>query len=326
MKIVQCLLAAAAASLTISTALFSADAGAQEISFGIISTDSSSVLKQNWAPLIADMEKATGLTVDPFFATDYSGVIEGMRFNKVQLAWYGNKSAIEAVDRADGEVFAQVVYTGGSVGYNSLLITNINGPYKTLDDVLKNGSKINFGIGDPESTSGTLVPSYYIFAKNNINPQTFFKTLRSSNHESNLLATINNQLDVATVNTDVLDKLKADHPEKAAQVRVLWTSPLIPSDPLVWRKDLPQATKTKLRDFFLNYDNTQHGRDVLFAIYKWSGFRASSDAQLDSVRQLSLFQSKLKLQSDDHLDPEQKKTQIAQIDAQLAALAKTGAQ
>lgn len=307
-------------------ALLSAAAGAQEINFGIIATDSSSVLRQNWAPLIADMEKATGLTVHPFFATDYSGVIEGMRFNKVQLAWYGNKSAIEAVDRANGEVFAQVVYAGGSAGYNSLLITNTNSPYKTLDDVLKNGRSINFGIGDPESTSGTLVPSYYIFAKNRINPQTFFKTLRSSNHESNLLAIVNNQIDVATVNTDTLDKLKAEHPDKAAQVRVLWTSPLIPSDPLVWRKDLPEASKAKLRDFFLNYGNTQHGRDVLFAIYKWSGFRASSDAQLDSIRQLSLFQSKLKLQSDEHLDPEQKKAQLAQIDAQLAALQKAGTQ
>lgn len=323
MKSFKCLLAGIAAA---TVAAFSSGAYAEEINFGIISTDSSSVLKQRWDPLIADMEKATGLTVHAYFATDYSGVIEGMRFNKVQLAWYGNKSAIEAVDRSNGQVFAQVVYADGTVGYKSLLITNIDSPYKTLDDVLKNGKNINFGIGDPESTSGTLVPSYYIFAKNNINPQTFFKTLRSSNHESNLLATINNQVDVATNNTEMLDKLKVDHPDKAQKVRVLWTSPLIPSDPLVWRKDLPEATKTKLRDFFLNYGSTPRGHEVLYAIYQWGGFRASSDAQLDPVRQLSLFQDKLKLQGDEHLDPEQKKAQIAQIDAQLAALQKKSTQ
>jgi phosphonate transport system substrate-binding protein len=53
------------------------------------------------------MEKATGYDIRPFFASDYSGVIEGMRFGKVQLAWFGNKSAMEAVDRAGGEIFAQ---------------------------------------------------------------------------------------------------------------------------------------------------------------------------------------------------------------------------
>src|ERR1700730_2905225 len=160
MKLFKHLIAVAVA------ALVSNGGYAEDINFGIIATDSSTVLKERWAPLIADMQKATGLSIHPFFATDYSGVIEGMRFNKVQLAWYGNKSAIEAVDRANGEVFAQVAYADGSLGYKSLLITNVNSPYKTLDDVLKNGKNINFGIGDPESTSGTLVPSYFIFAKN----------------------------------------------------------------------------------------------------------------------------------------------------------------
>lgn len=77
---------------------------AQEINFGIISTDSSAALRQRWQPLIDDMEKQTGIKVTPFFATDYAGVIEGMRFNKVQLAWLGNKAAMEAVDRSQGEV------------------------------------------------------------------------------------------------------------------------------------------------------------------------------------------------------------------------------
>jgi phosphonate transport system substrate-binding protein len=60
--------------------------------------------------------------VKPFFASDYAGVIEGMRFGKVQLAWYGNKSAMEAVDRANGEVFVQSVPVGGEPGYWSVVI------------------------------------------------------------------------------------------------------------------------------------------------------------------------------------------------------------
>ena len=84
------------------------------INFGIISTESQVNLKTIWEPFLADMAKKTGLKVNAFFASDYAGVIEGMRFDKVQVAWYGNKSAMEAVDRADAEVFAQSVAVAAS--------------------------------------------------------------------------------------------------------------------------------------------------------------------------------------------------------------------
>ncbi len=77
-------------------------AQAQEINFGFISTEASANLKAAWQPVLDDMSKATGLKVNAFFATDYAGVIEAMRFNKVQVGWFGNKSGIEAVDRSNG--------------------------------------------------------------------------------------------------------------------------------------------------------------------------------------------------------------------------------
>ncbi len=316
MKLWKTLLAGAAMIASVAAA------HAQEINFGIISTDSSAALRQRWQPLIDDMEKQTGLKVTPFFATDYAGVIEGMRFNKVQLAWMGNKGAMEAVDRSQGEVFAKIMYADGTEGYYSLLISNASSPYKTLDDVIKNGKKINFGLGDPTSTSGTLVPGYYVFAKNNIDPRTYFKTARSSNHGANLMAVINNQVDVATNNTEELNKLEATQPEKAKLVHVIWKSPLIPSDPLLWRKDLPDATKKKIRDFFLGYGKDAHEKEVLKNIYNYGGFRASSDAQLLPIRQLELFKQKVQLESDTNVDAAKKKTQLAELDSKLAALDK----
>ncbi|EON14515.1 phosphonate ABC transporter substrate-binding protein [Pandoraea sp. SD6-2] len=314
MKLWKTLLAGAAMIASVAAA------HAQEINFGIISTDSSAALRQRWQPLIDDMEKQTGLKVTPFFATDYAGVIEGMRFNKVQLAWMGNKGAMEAVDRSQGEVFAKIVYADGTEGYYSLLISNKSSPYKTLDDVIKNGKKINFGLGDPTSTSGTLVPGYYVFAKNNIDPRTYFKTARSSNHGANLMAVLNNQVDVATNNTEELSKLEATQPEKAKQVHVIWKSPLIPSDPMLWRKDLPDATKKKIRDFFLTYGKDAHEKEVLKNIYNYGGFRASTDAQLLPIRQLELFKQKVQLESDANIDAAKKKSQLAEIDSKLAAL------
>src|SRR5262252_6593491 len=161
-----------------------------ELTFGIISTDSSVALRERWQPVIDDMAKRVGVKVTPFFATDYAGVIEAMRFRKVDVAWFGNKAAIEAVDRANGEVFVQTVAPDGA-GYYSLLITHRDSSFKTFDDVLKRGKEINFGIGDPNSTSGFAVPSYYVFAVNNVDPKTHFKTVRSANHETNLMAVLN---------------------------------------------------------------------------------------------------------------------------------------
>ena len=102
----------------------------KEVNFGIISTESSQNLKSDWQPILDDMSKKTGLKVNAFFASDYAGIIEGMRFGKVQLAWFGNKSAIEAVDRANGEVFAQYVNADGTQGYTSHLICTKTAPSK----------------------------------------------------------------------------------------------------------------------------------------------------------------------------------------------------
>lgn len=292
---------------------------AKEISFGIIATDSASAQRERWEPFFKDMEKATGLTVKSFYAPDYAGVIEAMRFNKVQVAWYGNKAAMEAVDRANGEVFAQVGYADGTWGYHALLITHKDSPYKNVDDVIKNGKNINFGIGDPNSTSGFLVPTYYIFAQRNIEPRNTFKTVRNASHGANIQAVLAKQLDVATNNTEDYGRLEATKPELASQIRVIWKSPLIPSDPFVWRKDLDQETKDKIRKFVLEYaKNNPAEKEVLKNIYNYAGFRASTDAQLNPIRQLELFKDRQKVEADASLTDTDKKKKLADIDAALA--------
>src|SRR5688500_17946137 len=86
----------------------------KQLNFGIISTESSSALGKGFEPMLKDLEKAIGVPVKAYFAQDYAGVIEGMRFGKVDMAWFGNKSAMEAVDRAGGEVFVQTTKPDGT--------------------------------------------------------------------------------------------------------------------------------------------------------------------------------------------------------------------
>lgn len=293
----------------------------KELNFGIISTEASANLKQDWMPILQDMEKRTGMKVNAFFASDYAGIIEGMRFNRVHVAWMGNKSAAEAVDRANAEVFAQMVNADGSQGYYSHLIVHRDSPIKTLDDVLKNGKSLSFGNGDPNSTSGFLVPGFYVFAQNKIDPKTHFKIVRSANHETNALAVANKQVDIATNNSENLEKISERAPEKFKEIRVVWTSPLIPLDPLVMRRDLPNSIKTKVQDFFLGYGKSdQQEKDNLMKLSKLAGFQVSSNKQLFPIRQLELFKDKSKIESDTALSDSDKRLRIAEIDRKLAEI------
>jgi len=308
-------IAAMAIGLSITGAM------AQDINFGFISTESSQNIKSDWMPLIEDMEKQTGLKIKTFFASDYAGIIEGMRFNKVQIAWMGNKSAMEAVDRSNGEVFAQMVNADGGQGYYSHLIVHKDSPLNNLSDMFSNAKNLSFGNGDPNSTSGFLVPSFYVFAQNKVDPKTAFKVMRNANHETNALAVANKQVDVATNNSENIEKIKERQPEKFKEVKIIWTSPLIPLDPLVMSKNLPEATKAKIKTFFYNYAKTDpREKEIIMKISKLSGFKASTNDQLKPIRQLDLFAKRNKIESDTTLSDSEKKNKLTEIDQQLAAL------
>jgi len=307
----------AAATLAISLAGV-AHAETTELNFGIISTESQQNLKPTWDPFLAAMSEKTGLKVNAFFASDYAGVIEGMRFGKVDVAWFGNKSALEAVDRSNGEVFVQTVDVEGNPGYWSLLVTNVDSPLNALEDVVKCDQSLNFGMGDPNSTSGFLVPMTFIFAKNGIDPKTCFKTMTNANHETNLLAAANKQVDVATNNTENLRRLQATNPEAAKKVKVIWQSPLIPSDPIVWNKDLDQATKDKILSFFVSYgrlgtpEEVEKARGVLTPL-GWAPFRPSSDAQLYPIRVMEITKQMFQVEADEKMSAEEKTASLKDL-------------
>jgi phosphonate transport system substrate-binding protein len=298
----------------------------KELNFGILSTESSQNLKQDWQPVINDMSAKLGIKVNAFFASDYAGVIEGLRFNKVQFAWMGNKSAMEAADRANSEVFAQTINADGSMGYYSFVSVHKDSPFHSLDDIFKNAKDMTFGMGDPNSTSGFLVPSYYVFSLNHVNPKTAFKAVRGANHETNIMAVANKQVDAAVHSSDVLERVQARQPNIANQLRQVWKSPLIASDPLVWRKDLPQDLKPKIKAFFLAYGKSGPDAErekVLLNKLTLGGFKDSSDAQLKPVRQLELFKEKIKLEADATLQADEKKTRLDDISRKLNELAKS---
>ncbi|MEK8050071.1 phosphonate ABC transporter substrate-binding protein [Ideonella sp. DXS22W] len=296
-----------------------ASAQVKELNFSFITTESSSNLKTAWQPVLDDMSKATGIKVNAVFVPDYAGVIEALRFNKVQVAWMGNKSAMEAVDRAGAEVFAKVVGKDGTEGYYSLLVVHKDSPIKNLDDVLKSRASLTLGFGDPNSTSGTAVPGLFAFAQNGVDPTKDFKRTVRANHETNLLAVVNKQVDVATNNTENVHRFSQTHAEQSKNFREIWRSPLIASDPIVWRKDMDEATKAKVRAFMLNYGKTEREQQNLQVI-GYSAFRPSSNAQLVPVRQIELARERAKVEANTALAADERAKKLAEIDARLAEL------
>jgi phosphonate transport system substrate-binding protein len=226
---------------------------ANEITFSILSTEKSQNMETYWKPILADMEKSTGLKVKPFFSSSYSALIEAMRFKQTDLGWFSNQSGLEAVRRSDGEVFARTFDPSGVDGYTSVIIVPIESPIKTIDDLLKCDKTLNFGMGDKKSTSGTLAPMTEVFIPRGIKPENCFKTVLTANHQSNLFAVANGRLDAATNNSTAIRLNKERKEGQAEKVRVIWTSPVLPEDPIIWRKDLDPAVKEKVRQFFLTY-------------------------------------------------------------------------
>ena len=309
---------AVAAGVTVNVAR----AETTELNFGIIATEASTNLKTVWDPFLQAMAKGTGFKVNAFYASDYAGVIEAMRFKKVQVAWFGNKSAMEAANRSNGEIFAKSVDSDGNPGYWSHLLVYKDSPIKNLDDVLKCDKSINFGIGDPNSTSGFLVPTSYIFAARNIDPKACFKTVRNASHEANGMAVANKQLDVATNNSENLRRLEVTAPEARKNLRVIWTSPLIPSDPLVWRKDLDVDVKTKLYTWVMSYGRIGTPEEIaaakkVMAGLQWAPFTPSSNDQLLPIRVLEANKSIMKIKGDAKLSAEEKAAKVAPLEADI---------
>jgi phosphonate transport system substrate-binding protein len=286
------------ASVTVGASAALAESMKKEIRFGIISTESKLNLQKIWAPFLKRLSEKMGRPVKGLYASDYAGVIEAMRFKKVELAWFGNRSAIEAVDRSGGEVFAQTVDSEGNPGYWSLLVTHKDSKLNTMKDALACTSCI-FCNGDPNSTSGFAVPGYYVFALHNVDARKHFKRVTNASHESNLLSVVTKKCDFATNNTENLRRFEKTYPERVKLVKVLWKSPLIPSDPLVWRKDLPADLKAKIKSAVLGFGRTGPNaaeEKKLLAALQWAPFKESSNAQLAPIRRILLFKQKLKIE------------------------------
>ena len=129
--------------------------------------------------------------------------------------------------------------------------------------------------------------------------------------------------DFATNNTENLAKVEIKDPEAFKKIKIIWKSPLIPSDPIVWRKDLDSTTRAKLMNFFMSYgrqgtvEEVKTARAVLAKLL-WAPFKPSSDAQLYPIRVLEVSKNMNKVMADETLSQADKDAKIKELQAQKA--------
>ena len=266
-----------------------------KIVFTVLSAEGQASSGPLWQPLLDDLEREIGIPVEPIFATNYSVLVEAMRANQAQIGWFSALPAVQAIDRSQGEVIARTVDTEGKDSYTSTLIVK-RGSGITVDDVARCGKRYTFGIGDAQSTSGTLAPLTYFFGPRNITPSACFSTVRSANHQANSFSIANGQVDVATSNSVNLIFLRRQNPQIAEQIETIWESPPIPESGIVLRKDLPADLKAKIREFFVTYGqgagpDSARQRTVMEGL-NYSQFREADDTYLNPIREMKADQAR----------------------------------
>jgi phosphonate transport system substrate-binding protein len=253
--------------------------------FGIIPTDSSSNITERTQNLVEYLEKRLGLPITVKVTTDYAGVIAGMQFKHVDFAYFGPKSYVEASRRANAEAFAIEVSEDGTTGYYGLIITKKGSGLNSMTDIKGK----TWAFTDPNSTSGTLVPSVYFYKELQVAPEKYFsKVIYSGSHAASMIAVRSGKVDAASTNDLDMARGEGKTWNSAQDFNIIWKSKLIPGSPMAYRKDLPASLKNKLKEVFLAYKDP-----VGLQMLKIKGYEDGDDSVYDPIRDLIEVKAKM---------------------------------
>ncbi len=281
--------------------------------FGVITTTTVEDARKAWEPFFADMRAGTGLPIQGWYAQSYLDAADALVTNKVQLAWVSSKAALECIERANVEVFGQLVDSHGSLGYRALVVTRRDSGVSSIEQLLARPKAYGFALGEDISTSGHLMPSYALFVPRNIHPEEQFSPLLRGTHAQTVDAVLAGKVQAGTYNTEELERLKVRQPAQAAQLRVLWESALIPKDPLLWRTDLPLSQRTRLSSFLFSYGKTPEQKARLKQMFDLAGFKESTNQQLKFVLEIEDFKLRSEVLLDARLSEAQKNERLLDL-------------
>ena len=199
-------------------------------------------------PLMKYLERETGLEVEFFPVTDYSAAVEALVNRKVDLAWYGGFTFVQAFQRSGGNV-VPIVQREEDSKFRSVFITS-DSSIKSLNDL--NG--VTFSFGSQSSTSGHLMPRTFLQAAG-VNPESDFKKIAYSGaHDATVASVGSGKVQAGALNQKVWEKLKNEN-RVPKGTRVFFTTPNYFDYNWTVHKEVNKETIKNITDAFLKLDN-----------------------------------------------------------------------
>lgn len=220
--------------------------GADDLRMGLVPSEDPRVIINDNQVLLDQLQKSMNMEIKPFVATDYNGVIEALRSKRLDIALLGPFSYVLATTIAKVEAFALLETQRQGATYRSVIIARKDHGIHSLKDL----SGKTFAFVDPGSTSGFLFPKAGLI-KAGYDPNTYFsRVIFSGGHDASAIAVQNGKVDAAAVADALLETAYSRGMLKEDEVAVIWTSEAIPGAPIVYRSDLPEKLKAKIRTAF----------------------------------------------------------------------------
>ncbi len=226
------------------------------------------------------------MRVDPFVATDYTGVIEAMRAGKIDVAFFPPAAYVLAERKANAEVILKSFFNGHAV-YHGAFITRKGSKIKTLKD-LKDKT---VAFVDPVSTSGAIYPRVMLLNAGIVPEKHFRRLIYAGGHDAAVLAVLHGKVDAAaTYTNDTQGKDSAwsnslKNPKDRDQIQLIAVTKPIPADNIAVRKDLDPKLTHQIKQIFLKLSETPEGRKKIREIYQVDGFVEAKPADYATVRE-----------------------------------------
>jgi phosphonate transport system substrate-binding protein len=280
------LLGALALALAVSTAACGkSSSSARVMRVGFVPAEDAQQVIRNAQPLIDILQEKLKMEVQPFVATDYTGVVEALRVGKLDIAFLTPASYVLAKNEANVRVVLKSERKG-SAYYYAAIITRADSGIKELKDLR---GKV-FAFGDPLSTSANVFPRKLLH-EHGIDPVRDFKQiLYSGGHDATVLAVLNRKVDGGATYANTTDGSDTawhrylQNPEDVKKIAVIAYSEPIPADNLVFGPGLDENLGKQVIDIFLDLSRDPRGKKMLRDLYQIDGFVPATDADYDSVR------------------------------------------
>jgi phosphonate transport system substrate-binding protein len=215
-------------------------------------------LARKAAPLMKYLESKIGMKVEFTPVTDYAAAVETLVNRKVDLAWFGGFTFVQANVRSGGKVIP-IAQREEDEKFRSVFITG-DPSIKQLADL--KGKDVSFG--SQSSTSGHLMPRSFLLQAG-LNPEKDFRRVAFSGaHDATIAAVAAGKVQAGALNISVWDKFVADKKVDTSQVTAFYTTPPYYDYNWTVHADMPAALREKLTQALLSLSrDTPEGKEIL---------------------------------------------------------------